>query len=110
MKYYYESLNLNKSYYYTYLNISAIYIEEKQYNKSIEILTEGIESNEDAADLYYNRACCYAILDMVDEAITDIKEALIFNPNIISWVKKDKDFRNLYDNIDFIGLLNEYDN
>ena len=108
LKSYDSSLELNKSYYYTYLNISAIYIEEKEYNKSIEILSEGIDINKDAEDLYYNRACSYAILDMEEEAISDIRKALSLNPAIISWVIRDKDFESLYNNDDFINLLNEY--
>ena len=108
LKYYYKSLELNKSYHYTYLNISAIYIEEKDYEKSIEILTEGIEFNEDAEDLYYNRACCYAILGREDEAIKDLKRALSINFDIIEWIVKDKDFKNLYDNEEFIKLIKKY--
>ena len=42
--------------------MSAIYIEDKEYLKSIEILTEGINNNPEAHDLYYNRACSYALL------------------------------------------------
>ena len=108
LKNYYASLDLSESYHFTYLNISAIYIEEKEYEKSIEILTHGIESNKEADVLYYNRACCYAILGMEEEAISDIEESLSYNPNAIDWVKKDKDFKSLYSNNKFIDLLKEY--
>lgn len=109
LKNYYASLDLSESYHYTYLNISAIYIEEEEYEKSIEILSQGIESNREADVLYYNRACCYAILAREDEAIADIEESLRLYPNGIEWVKRDKDFTSLYTNKRFIDLLEEYD-
>jgi hypothetical protein len=45
---------------------------------------------------------------MEEEAISDIRKALSLNPAIISWVIRDKDFESLYNNDDFINLLNEY--
>src|SRR5699024_9983760 len=64
LEFYFKSLEENKEYHYTYLNISAIYIEDKEYSKIIDILSEGIDLNPYAEDLYYNRACCYSILDL----------------------------------------------
>lgn len=107
LKNYYASLDLSESYHYTYLNISAIYIEEKQYEKSIQILTDGIQSNKEADVLHYNRACCHAILGMEEEAISDIEESLRLNPHSLEWVIQDKDFKNLRNNNKFIELLKE---
>lgn len=71
-------------------------------------MTKGIFSNPSAEDLYYNRACCYSILNMEKEAIEDIKKSLELNPTIINWVKEDKDFYNLYDNKIFKSIIKEY--
>ncbi len=108
LEFYYESLEYNKNYHVTYLNISAIYIEEKEYKRSIDILTKGISENPYAEDLYYNRACCYAILEKSELAIKDIRKSLLLNPSIIFWVERDKDFKSLYDNREFKNILKEY--
>lgn len=107
LDYYYKSLEQNKEYYYTYLNISAIFIEEKKYTKSIEILCQGINNNPYAADLYYNRACCYSILGCESEAISDIITSIDLNDSISEWVKKDNDFKNLYNNEKFIQIIEQ---
>lgn len=109
LDFYYKSLEKNKEYHYSYLNISAIFIEEKEYNESIKILTIGIRNNPEAEDLYYNRACCYSILGKEDSAISDIIKALDLDYSIINWVRKDNDFKNLYNNERFIEIIKESD-
>lgn len=108
LEYYFRSIKTNNKHHYTFLNVSAIYIEEKRYPDAVGILTIGIEYNEDAYDLYYNRACCYSICNIEKKAIEDIKKALELNPSIIQWVKKDKDFYNLYENEEFKKIVEQY--
>jgi len=108
LEFYFKSLEENKEYHYTYLNISAIYIEDKEYRKTIDILSEGIDLNPYAEDLYYNRACCYSILDLEREAIKDIRKALVLNPSIIYWLRRDEDFHNLGKNKEFKHIIKEY--
>lgn len=108
LEYYYRALEYNKEYHYIYLNISAIYIEKKEYNKSIDILTDGIEINPTKEDLYYNRACCYSLLGFEEKAIKDIRKSLILNPAIKRYVEKDKDFYNIYNNRGFKQIISEF--
>lgn len=104
--FYQRAKDKNPAYPYIYLNLSAIYIEEESYEKSIEILTEGLRMVEHA-DLYYNRACCYSIYGEEELAIKDIKSCLLKNPHLIDWVLKDKDFKNLYNNEEFKKIIKE---
>lgn len=106
LEYYYKVVDINPKFSYTFLNISAIYIEEKRYNDTINLLTEGIKYSPDAHDLYYNRACCYSLLDDARRAINDLRKAIVLCPSIIEYIKTDKDFVKLYDNKDFIKLIN----
>src|SRR5699024_4015944 len=108
INYYLKTIKFNKEYYYIYINISTIYIKEEKYKKAIEILSEGIYENPYEEDLYYNRACSYSILNMEELAIKDIRKILILNPNSISWIKKDIDFNNLYNNEEFKRILKDY--
>ena len=106
LEYYYKVIDINPKYSYGFLNISAIYIEEKRYEDTIELLTEGINNNPDAHDLYYNRACCYSLLNNHRKAINDLRKAVILLPSIIEYIKSDKDFLGLHENKDFIKLIN----
>lgn len=80
---------------YIYLNMSAIYIERKDYLGAIDILNEGILYNPDSVNLFYNRACSKANLSRKDEAIKDLKEAIKINKDAFDWAKKDPDLYNI---------------
>lgn len=107
LEYYYKTIDVDPTYWYSYLNISAIYIEFKEYEKTIELLNDGINNCEDAHDLYYNRACCYAIMGKEMEAIEDIKKSLELLPDIMDYVKTDDDFKSLYNNKEFKKIIEE---
>ncbi|WP_353092840.1 tetratricopeptide repeat protein [Tissierella praeacuta] len=107
LEYYFKSININPKYSYSYLNISAIYIEQKRFQDTINLLTEGISNNKDAHDLYYNRACCYSILGNKKKALEDLKKAVILLPEIIESIKGDKDFENLYNEVEFVKIIEQ---
>lgn len=107
---YFKSIRLKPDYEYTYLNLSAIYIEKGEINKSIEILTIGINRCNIVHDLYYNRACSYAILNNKDKAIIDIETCLDLSPNLIRWIEKDKDFDDLRNDSKFTQIINKSKN
>ena len=94
IEFYEKSRNMNPKYPFNYLNLSAIYIEDKEYDKAIDILSQGLY-NIQHADLYYNRACCHSICGNSDLAVSDLKRAIDLNSNIVEWIEKDKDFDNL---------------
>lgn len=107
LDYYYKSIEINPKYAYSYLNISAIYIEQEKFKDTINLLDEGINNNPDAVDLYYNRACSYSILKDNKNAIKDLRKCIVLFPNIIESILVDKDFENLYDDVEFINLTKQ---
>ena len=107
LEYYYKSIENNPQYWYSYLNISAIYIEQDKLNDAIDLLTSGINNKPDAHDLYYNRACCYSKIGNKKDAIKDMRKALVLLPSIIDYIKVDKDFENLHDDIEFIEMMKQ---
>lgn len=79
---------------YIFLNMSAIYIEEKRYDDAIEILTEGIDRNPHHI-LYYNRACSFRKLGNISQAVKDYKEAKNLDPVVEKWAKNDIDLKDI---------------
>ena len=102
---YKASIRLNPNHHHSYLNISAIYLEKNQYQDAINILTKGIKSNQNAHDLYYNRACSWAILGENKKAIEDIELALKIHPPLIKWILRDEDFISLRKDNNFREII-----
>ena len=66
------------------------------YQKSVNILNKGIEKSEDnLANLYYNRACSYIKMGITNLALRDLNQSIIINPDIADYAKKDEDFKNI---------------
>ena len=105
MEYYDRSLE-NEKYSDSYLNKSAIYIEEDRLEECVEVLTEGIRYNPYAEYLYYNRACCYSRLNMVDSAIEDLRKSILIYPGILDMAADDEDFNNIRKDQRFLALFN----
>ncbi|EFI41303.1 tetratricopeptide repeat protein [Peptoniphilus sp. oral taxon 386 str. F0131] len=90
LEYYFKAKNEEKNP-YIYLNISAIYIELKDFNRAIEILNEGIEYNPESVNLFYNRACSKARLGDKEGALLDLKRAVNINKEAYNWAVNDLD-------------------
>lgn len=108
LRYYNKAIILEPSYLYSYLNISAMYIENGEYRKSIDVLSAGILNNSWAADLYYNRSCCYAKIDKEVLALRDMEKALKLDKELVVWYEKDEDFKFLREKEEFSLLLERY--
>lgn len=87
---------------YIFLNMSAIYIEDREYEKAIDILTEGINRNPHHI-LLYNRACTYSKLGDEKKALEDFMKAMEIDDVVLRWGKDDPDLEDIirrnYDNI-----------
>ena len=84
-----------------------IYIDRKDYNNAIQILTYGIKYNGNMEDLYYNRACCYSILGEVEKALDDLEKSISISEDIIQYVKWDKDFSRIKKTSRFKKLIED---
>ena len=83
-------IKLNPKYYYAYeLRAIAYYLRE-EYDKSISDFTivindvihmKSTNSNSYVHDLYTGRGYCYALIKDYDNAMSDYRRAILFNPN-----------------------------
>ena len=106
LEFYYNALEYSTNQ-YIYLNISAIYIEQKEFDKSIVILTEGIEYNPNSVILYYNRSCSYSKFGDRDNAEIDFVKAYECDNRALDWAINDPDIKDLKE---VIKRSEEYDN
>lgn len=85
---------------FLFLNMSAIYIEEKRYEKALDILNEGLLRHPNSVNLHYNKACVYSILGNKDKSKFELKKAISIKKDAEIWASTDPDL------IDILGELN----
>lgn len=78
-----------------FLNMSAIYIEWKEYERAIQILDCGMQDFNDSVNLHYNKACCLNLLGHCKEALEELKSAIQIEPQALQWAAGDSDLCDL---------------
>lgn len=90
LRYYYDAIGKFDSP-FLFLNMSAIYIEEKDYNGSIKILNRGLEDFDDSVNLHYNKSCSYSLLGERQRAKEELLKTIDIKKEALDWAIKDRD-------------------
>ncbi|MDK7755255.1 MAG: tetratricopeptide repeat protein [Peptoniphilus harei] len=90
LKYYYDAISKFEDP-FLFLNMSAIYIEEKDYEAAIDILNRGLIDFPKSVNLHYNKACSFHLLGRDDLAKEEIITAIEINPDAYDWALRDDD-------------------
>lgn len=90
LKYYYEAIGKFEDP-FLFLNMSAIYIEEIDYDAAIKILNRGLIDFPKSVNLHYNKACSFHLLGRDDWAKEEIIKAIEINEDAYDWALKDDD-------------------
>ena len=98
-EYYEKSIKNNHFYPYSYLNYAVTYKEEGDFKRAAEILSEGIDYNDEEGFLYYNRACCLCNLKKYDEALDDVLKSVECNNFFEGYSKEDIELKNIWNRI-----------
>ncbi|MGI5949562.1 tetratricopeptide repeat protein [Peptoniphilus sp.] len=87
---YYEAIDKFKDP-FLFLNMSAIYIEEKRYKEALDILDTGLMRFPESVNLHYNKACVFSILGDKAKSKSEIKRAIEINKDAEVWASTDPD-------------------
>lgn len=90
LKYYYDAIGKFEDP-FLFLNMSAIYIEEKDYDAAIKILNRGLIDFPKSVNLHYNKACSFHLLGRDDLAKEEVIKAIEINEDAYDWALKDDD-------------------
>lgn len=64
-----------------FINAMAVaYMDKKDYNKSIEVLNDGLKEYPRNYLFYYNKAVCFEKKEMYEEAIVEYQNSIRYNP------------------------------
>jgi mannose-6-phosphate isomerase-like protein (cupin superfamily) len=75
-----------------------------EYERGIELLTEGLEHHADSPGLNYQLACYHALAGHGDEAVRHLRAALEHDQRVAGWAAEDTDLDSLRERSDFPAL------
>ncbi len=76
-----------------------------RHEEALKAFDKAIELKPDDADARYNRACVYSIKGEKGKALSNLKKAIELDKSYKEKVKKDEDFKKLWDDEDFKRLV-----
>jgi tetratricopeptide (TPR) repeat protein len=86
-------------------NLGVVYMAQKKREKAIAVLGRAVVLKKDYVDPYYNLACLYAQANEVNESLWYLKIAATIDGNVINWVKKDADMKNVVASPEFKKIM-----
>jgi predicted Zn-dependent protease len=86
-------------------NLGVIYMGQRKREKAIAIFGRAIVLKKDYVDPYYNLACLYAQENEIGESLWYLKVAAAIDGDVINWVKKDADMKNVAASPEFKKIM-----
>jgi tetratricopeptide (TPR) repeat protein len=86
-------------------NLGVVYMGQKKREKAIAVLGRAVVLKKDYVDPYYNLACLYAQANEINESLGYLKMAATIDGDVLNWVKKDADMKNVVASPEFKKLM-----
>jgi tetratricopeptide (TPR) repeat protein len=86
-------------------NLGVIYMAQKKREKAIAVLGRAVVLKKDYVDPYYNLACLYAQGNEINESLWYLKVAATIDGDVLNWVKKDADMKNVVASPEFKKIM-----
>ena len=74
---------------------------------SIQTFKKVLEIDKSYTGAWYNMACLYSRSNLRAQSLTNLRTAIAYNPSCKETARGDEDFRNLWDDAEFILLTKE---
>ena len=102
---YHEVLTLDTGHVQALNNLGVVYMAQKKREKAIAVFGRAVVLKRDYVDPYYNLACLYAQANELNESLWYLKVAATIDGNVINWVKKDADMKNVIASPEFKKIM-----
>lgn len=86
-------------------NLGVVYMAQQKREKAIAVLGRAVVLKKDYVDPYYNLACLYAQANEIHESLWYLKVAATIDGDVLNWVKKDADMKNVAASPEFKKLM-----
>lgn len=84
-------------------------MELKEFHWALSICNRVLDMDDKNQDAFYQRACAYACLGVVDQAINDLEKAIEGRSSLRELASEEDDFENIRNNERFDTLINNAD-
>lgn len=91
------------------MKTALFYLQKKQADKALSLLSDWIAQNQEDAEAYFQRARAYTMLNKLGKTIQDLNKCLALDYNYLVKIKADKTFDNQTLNPFFRRLIYEYE-
>jgi tetratricopeptide (TPR) repeat protein len=102
---YQKALTLDPGHVRALNNLGVIYMTQKKREKAIVVLGRAVVLKKDYVDPYYNMACLYAQVNEIKESLGYLKVAAAIDGDVLNWVKKDADMKNVAASPEFKKIM-----
>lgn len=99
----YPSVNLEEV-----QNNAFTFMEQGNYQQAIGYFEQALELNSTEFSLFYNKACCHALIGEAEPATVALQEAIYLNAECLEMATNDSDFDNIRYDTHFRSLLKGY--
>lgn len=89
-------------------NNAFAFMEQGDYQQAIGYFEQALELNSTEFSLFYNKACCHALIGEAEPAIVALQEAIYLNSECLEMATNDSDFNNIRYDAHFRSLLKGY--
>ena len=100
-----KAIEIKPDFYKAFNNKGTTLVNLGRYEDALEVFEKAIEIKPDDADLWYNRACAFSLTNKKEDSLYNLKRAIEFNSSHKRKAKKDTDFEKLWDDSDFIKIV-----
>jgi tetratricopeptide (TPR) repeat protein len=105
---YKKAIEIKEDYHEAWYNLGITYNDLQNYEEAINCYKKAIEIKEDYHDAWYNLACMYSLQKEKEKSLSYLEKTISLNPTKYkSEAKQDEDFKNLWEDKDFLALVGE---
>jgi len=76
-----------------------------RYPEAIKAIDNALELDQNLAEAWYNRACAHSLEGDKEKSLSSLKKAIEIDPAAKQRAKEDEDFKSLWDDEDFKGVV-----
>ncbi len=102
---YYQALLLEPDNYFLYSNLGVEFAELGDFESALFCHLQGLARNDFSADLWYNLACTYSLMNAVDKGLAALEKAIILDGENKFYAEDDLELSNLRQDGRFYRLL-----
>ncbi len=102
---YLKAVEIKPDFHRTWYNLGLLYVHKTNLDKAKKCFNEVLKIKSDSAHTLFNLACVSSLEENKPEVLNYLQKAIELNPESKKYASKDTDFEWLWDDADFLALV-----